>query len=197
MFVMQPWIQTWLGQSPDFFAAIRLAIAKDPHTPVLLVIGGGLLFSMVADIGTAWLGSGGPPTRKLQGGFSLEKGGPVAHHFERGHACLRSGDADRAIESFSKALRLNPSYAGALIGRGLALCKKGDYENAMADLSEAIYLDPKSAKAYFYRGNILDTKGDYAGAIADYDCALRHDPGQKRVRNARELAVAKMGDAKA
>jgi len=92
----------------------------------------------------------------------------------------------------SHALRLNPSYAGALIGRGVALCKKGDYENAIADLSEAIYLDPKSAKAYFYRGNILDTKGDYAGAIADYDCSLRLEPGQKRVRNARELAMAKL-----
>jgi tetratricopeptide (TPR) repeat protein len=117
MFVMQPWIQTWLDQSPDFFAAIRLAIAKEPHTSILLTIGGGLLFTMVADIGTAWLGTAGTPARQLQGGFSLEKGGPAANHLERGQAYLSSGDAGRAIESFSKALRLNPGYAGALIGR--------------------------------------------------------------------------------
>ena len=131
------------------------------------------------------------PARELRGGFSLQKGGPVATHYERGNAFIRSGDIDRAIESFSKALRLNPNYAGALIGRGVALCKKGDYENAMADLSEALYLDPKSAKAYYYRGSVLSTKGDYAGAIADYDCSLRLRPGQKKVRDARALALAK------
>jgi len=132
------------------------------------------------------------PARELRGGFSLQKGGPVAAHFERGNAFIRSGDINRAIESFSKALRLNPNYDAALIGRGVALCKKGDYENAMADLSEALYLDPKSAKAYYYRGSVLSTKGDYAGAIADYDCSLRLRPGQKKVRDARELARAKI-----
>jgi len=177
----------------DFFSAIGLAVVKDPNMLLLLSIGGGLLFTMGGDLCVAWLRSAvETPARELRGGFSLQKGGPVATHYERGNAFIRSGDIDRAIESFSKALRLNPNYAGALIGRGVALCKKGDYENAMADLSEALYLDPKSAKAYYYRGSILGTKGDYAGAIADYDCSLSLYPGQKKARDARELAMAEI-----
>jgi tetratricopeptide (TPR) repeat protein len=177
----------------DFFTAISLAVARDPKMLLLLSIGGGLVFTIVGGLCAAWLRSAvGTPARELHGGFSLKKGGPVAAHYERGNAYIRSGDMVRAIESFSKALRLNPSYADALIGRGLALCKKGDYENAIADLSEALYLDPKSAKAYYYRGSILGTRGDYAGAIADYDRSLRLFPGQEKVNAARELAMAKI-----
>jgi len=180
-------------QPHDFFTAISFAIAKNPNMPLLFSIGGGLLFTMVGDLCVSWLGSAaGPSAQELSRGFSLQKGGPVAVHYDRANAFARIGDVDRAIESFSKALRLNPSYADALIGRGLALWKKGDYENAIADMSEALYLDPKNAKAHYYRGSILGTKGDYAGAIADYDCSLRLQPGQKKVRDARELAMAKI-----
>ncbi len=180
-------------QAHDLFTAISFAIAKDPNMPLLFSIGGGLLFTMFGGLYAAWLRSAFKfPARELRGGFSLQKGGPVAVHYERGNAFIRSGDTNRAIESFGKALRLNPGYAGALIGRSLALCKKGDYENAIADLSEALYLDPKCAKAYYYRGRILATRGDYAAAIADYDCCLRHHPGQKKVRDARDLAMAKI-----
>ncbi len=180
-------------QAHDFFTAISFAIAKDPNMPFLFSIGGGLLFTMFGGLYSAWLRSAaGSSAREVRGGFSLHKGGPVAVHYERGNAFIRSGDNIRAIESFSKALRLNPSYADALIGRGLALSKKGDYENAIADLSEALYLDPKCAKAHYYRGSILATRGDYAGAITDYDCSLRLHPGQKKVRDARELAMTKI-----
>jgi tetratricopeptide (TPR) repeat protein len=183
-------------QAHEFFAAISLAIAKHPNMPLLFSIGAGLLFTMFGGLLGAWSKSAaGTPWREPGGGFSLQKGGPVALHYERGNAFFRSGDLNRAIESFSKALRLNPSYADALIGRGLALCKKGDYENAIADLSEALYLDPKSAKAYYYRGSILGTRGDYEGAIADYDCSLRLQPGQKKVSDARKLAMAKIAQA--
>jgi tetratricopeptide (TPR) repeat protein len=184
-------------QALDFFTAISLAAVKDPHMLLLASIGGGLLFTMAGGLRAAFRNAIKTPARELSGGFSLQKGGPVAIHYERGHAFIRSGDLDRAIESFSKALRLNPNYADALIGRGVALSKKGDYQNAIADLSEALYLDPKSAKAYYYRGSILSAKGDYAGAIADYDCSLRLYPGQKKVSDAKALAMAKIGKTEA
>jgi tetratricopeptide (TPR) repeat protein len=181
------------NQSPDFFTTISLAVAKDFNMPLLLLIGGGLLFAIVGGLCAAWLRSAvRSPARDQREGFSLQKGGPVAAHYERGNAFIRSGDMDRAIESFSKALRLNPNYADALTGRGLALCKKGDYENAMADLSEALYFDPRSANAYYYRGSIFSAQGNYSRAIADYDSSLRLHPDQKKVRDARELAMAKI-----
>jgi tetratricopeptide (TPR) repeat protein len=172
--------------------ATSLIVAKDLHMLLLLSIGGGLLSGIVGGLRFAWRWSAAGTAPEVRGGFSLQKGGPVATHYERGNAFFSSGDIDRAIESFSKALRLNPSYAGALIGRGVALRKKGDYENAIADLSEALYLDPKNAKTYYYRGSILDRQGNYAKAVSDYDRSLKLHPSQQKVRDARELAMTKI-----
>jgi tetratricopeptide (TPR) repeat protein len=184
------------NQLPDLFVAASHAAERVLTMPHILAIGGGVLFAMIGVLGAARLWRAvGTPARKQRGGFSLQKGGPVAAHYERGNAFIRNGDIDRAIESFSKALRLNPDFAGVLIGRGAALYKKGDYENAIADLSEALYLDPKSAKAYYYRGIVLGMQGNYAGAVDDYDRSLRLQPGQKKVRDARELAMAKIDKA--
>jgi tetratricopeptide (TPR) repeat protein len=177
----------------DFFATISVLVAKDPKVPLLFGIGGGLLFTMVGDFCDAWFTSAvGTGVRGRRAGFSLQKGGPVAAHYDRGNAFMRSGDASRAIECFGKALRLNPNYAAAWIGRGLALCETGDYENAIADLSEALVLDSKNAEAYYYHGIVLEARGDYAGAIADYDRSLRLRPRQKNVRQARVRAMAKI-----
>jgi tetratricopeptide (TPR) repeat protein len=179
----------------EFFTALNLLAGKDPKMPLLLGIGGVLLFTTVGDLCAAWIRSvAGSPARELSAGFSLQKGGPVATHYEQGNAFMRRGDFNRAIESFSKALRLNPRFADALIERSAALLEKGDYDNALADLSEAVYLDPKSARGYYRRGGILGTRGDYAGAIADYDRSLRLDPGQKKVREARERAMARLAE---
>jgi tetratricopeptide (TPR) repeat protein len=172
------------------FTAIGPPFAQDPNR-LLLFIGGGSLLLFLGGLCARWaLRARGARPLKQEGGFSPQKGGPVAAHYERGNAFFKSGDMVRAIEFYSKALRLNPNYADALVGRGVALFKKGDDENAIADLNEALYLT-KSARAYYYRGHIHVRQGNYVRAIADYDQSLRLNPGQDRVRAARELAMKK------
>jgi len=50
---------------------------------------------------------------------------------------VRLGKVDEAISAYDEALRLAPSNAHALYGRGLAKRKKGDLTGSDADLAAA------------------------------------------------------------
>jgi tetratricopeptide (TPR) repeat protein len=75
-----------------------------------------------------------------------------------------SGDYDKAIATFSEAMRFDSKNALAFGNRGLAYLKKGDYNRAIADYNEAIRLNPKYALAFCSRGRtklkIKDTSGN-------------------------------------
>ncbi|MCU4139364.1 MAG: hypothetical protein MW690_001296 [Methanophagales archaeon] len=51
---------------------------------------------------------------------------------------------EQAIEDFSKAIELNPNYAGAYYNRGIAYAKLNQHERAIEDYNKAIELNPAS-----------------------------------------------------
>jgi tetratricopeptide (TPR) repeat protein len=53
------------------------------------------------------------------------------------------GRWDEALADYSSALRLSPSRASSLYGRGLAKLRSGQAADANADLSAAAALNPK------------------------------------------------------
>ena len=50
---------------------------------------------------------------------------------------------DKAIESFSKAIELNPEHAAAYTHRGCAYAMTGELDKALIDHNKAIALDPE------------------------------------------------------
>jgi tetratricopeptide (TPR) repeat protein len=90
---------------------------------------------------------------------------------------------DEGIHDYNEALRLDPTNANALNGRGALRSDLGDATGAMADYDAAIRFDPRGRDAYNNRGNQRRAQGNLRGAIADYDQALRLNP-----RNAHALA---------
>jgi tetratricopeptide (TPR) repeat protein len=52
---------------------------------------------------------------------------------ERGGASLKHGDLDQALASYTKAVKLNPSFTSAFINRGNVYKAKGERKRARAD----------------------------------------------------------------
>jgi tetratricopeptide (TPR) repeat protein len=83
---------------------------------------------------------------------------------------------DHAIADFTQAIRIDPNFAKAYVGRGATYADKQDYDRAIVDYTQAIRIDPNYATAYISRGATYADKQDYDRAIADYNQAIKIDP---------------------
>jgi len=106
----------------------------------------------------------------------------------RGIAYDSKKDYDRAIQDYTEAIRLNPSYAYAFNNRGGAYGDKKEYDRAIQDYDQAIRLNPSYALAFNNRGNAYYYKKDYDRAIQDYDQVIRLNPSFAEAFYSRGLA---------
>ncbi len=60
----------------------------------------------------------------------------------KGLGYVSKGQYEKAIEAFTEAIRREPKYAFAYLGRGNAYMAKGDTNHALADFDKAASLDP-------------------------------------------------------
>lgn len=54
-------------------------------------------------------------------------------HYEQGILDAQNGDLVSAVEEFSDALKLDPTYIDAYIARGYTYTRMGEYELAITD----------------------------------------------------------------
>ncbi|MCX5712932.1 MAG: tetratricopeptide repeat protein [Candidatus Omnitrophica bacterium] len=95
---------------------------------------------------------------------------------EKGYAAYRSSNMNNAIAAFSKAIEVNPKYAGAYIARGDAYMQLRNYPQAIKEFDKAIEINPQEAGAYSFRGNAYGGLGNYRQALEDYNRAIELDP---------------------
>jgi hypothetical protein len=94
----------------------------------------------------------------------------------QGSAFLESNQLDKAIASFTDALKLSPKSVKALNGRGIAFVIKQDFDSAMADFNRAIKIDPKYGKAYYNRAIV-------------FWCTWHSDKAEADMKKAQSLGV--------
>ncbi len=60
----------------------------------------------------------------------------------RGNTHHAAGDMAEALADFETAIRLDPTYAAALVSRGVIHQERGDLDGAIADYDAALTQDP-------------------------------------------------------
>ncbi|QDT37349.1 serine protease [Stratiformator vulcanicus] len=99
---------------------------------------------------------------------------PLAHQGLGDIYGLR-GETDKAIDSYTSAIRNEPTAGFLYNSRGVEYYKN-DYNLALADFSRAIKLDPTDGQFYVNRGLAHRELGDLTKSIADLQIAVKRAP---------------------
>lgn len=105
----------------------------------------------------------------------------------------KSGAAQKAVDYFSQAIRIDPKFVLAYYNRGLTLQLMGDERAAIRDYSDAIRLETHFADAYARRGVAYENLGEYERALSDYSEAIRLAPGAAVNHANRASSYGKLG----
>jgi protein O-mannosyl-transferase len=93
-------------------------------------------------------------------------------YFHRGVAYEKMGMLESAIDDYTRAIDLFPTYYEAFFSRGSAYEQMGRLDRALDDYSAAISLKPSSYEAYTNRGLLNKKLGRRIEAIADFNRAI-------------------------
>ncbi|MBI5250628.1 MAG: tetratricopeptide repeat protein [Desulfomonile tiedjei] len=114
--------------------------------------------------------------------------------YNKGLMALKSGDAQTAINMFSKALEFDPGNYRYYNDRGVAYKKAGNLEKAQADYSRALDIRPDYTNALNNRGVVFLQTGNYDKAIQDFTEALRYGGLESTIRTNLGVAHARKGE---
>ena len=105
--------------------------------------------------------------------------------FYQGNKETSSGNHEKAIHYYNKAIEINPQDAEAFNNRGIAKAKLGNHKEAIQDYNKALEINPQSAEAFNNRGNAKAEIGNQKEAIQDFDQAIEVNPQSAEAFNNR------------
>jgi len=153
------------GKKDEAIAAYRKAVAYDAsYDGQLDVITGGKPISEVS-VSTSIGGSVGALQR-----IASDKA------YDDGAAFLRLKRYDRALETFDRALSLNPGNVDALNGKGVVLIHQRDYDGAYSVLQQAIQNASQNAGFHINLAILKHLQGDGSAAREAYREAVQLEP---------------------
>lgn len=106
------------------------------------------------------------------GPSAKQRRGAEIHH-DLGLEALRGGRAQEALREYDEAIKLDPRFPEAYLGRGLVLeYGFGKLEDAEKDYRKALALRPAYPEAHNNLGQLLARTGRAEQAIPEFDAAL-------------------------
>ena len=132
---------------------------------------------------------------ELQKCFGMNPGEPQDVLLAYGDILTELGRLDEAVQSYRKAIALDPEqylYHRAL---GVALGLQGKLDEALVCFKRAVELNPNDPGAHFNQGLVLVQQRRLDEAVAQYRTVLRIDPEYVKALNALALVLAAAPDA--
>jgi tetratricopeptide (TPR) repeat protein len=99
----------------------------------------------------------------------------------------------QALESYDRALAIQPDLAYALSNRSVALAALKQYQQALIDSNRAIALQPNAYEVWNNHGIILLIAGRPSEALPPIDRALELQPHFDKAWNNRAIALSRLG----
>ncbi len=131
----------------------------------------------------------------LAGKKILENADDAKSHFELGNQLHELGDYQGALESYRKALEIEPDSSVILANLGSICYKSGDFSSAKEAYQRALELDPCRADTTRNLGVTLTNMGDNEGAIEQLAKAAQLDPDLFDVHGALGVVLERAGRA--
>ena len=116
-------------------------------------------------------------------------------YYSQGKEYREQEEYSKAIKSYSKAIKINPSSAKAYERKGSCYADAFFRNNrkAIEFYSKAIEIDPAFALAYLNRGITYENMQKYADALVNYNIAISLDENDARVYTHRASLYDKLG----
>lgn len=118
----------------------------------------------------------------------------AAAHYVLGLIALDKGEAERAYERFSEAVRLEPANAGFCSNRAEAARRLGHLDEAIELFEHALLLDPALVPSHFNLGLAYDARGELRLAQQAFRAALDLRPTDANLMHRLARAHRDLGD---
>ena len=114
--------------------------------------------------------------------------------FNLGLKQVSSGEFDKAIASWEKALKINPNLSEAWHNRGSALGRLGKYKEAVESFQRALAIEPRNYQAWNDRAHALYQMQQWSEAVNSWDNAIKIMPGNHLFWYNRGCALEQLED---
>ena len=103
----------------------------------------------------------------------------VQSHYNLGLASYHSGQIEKAIATYQKAIQLEPNFADAYGGLGVIYWRTGDLDAAIRHCQKAIKIAPENIEFHKNLTRIYWQKGMYDAAAVGYRIILELNPSDE------------------
>jgi serine/threonine-protein kinase len=110
---------------------------------------------------------------------------PASDAINRGRDLMKNNEFAGAVQAFTKAADIRPSWVQAYLSRGNAYQKLEQFDAAIRDYSRAIRLEPKNFQAYLSRAQSYVRTEQDDPALADLNQAIALKPDAPAALSAR------------